>query len=175
MPWNSLFVLAGSKFRLRIPFGKPHTARVADSLWAGVCGANVLTLCFPSPSAFFKREKTEFFREFSNAENSLFFCHFVVFSSEKYNFILCRLFHLYFRCWPLLKTLKSKHCRSLQTQYRPPASSSAGCVFQMNDYVSYLIPPSCMIWQSKKQALLIHTVCPCRYFCSFAEHNTLFI
>ena len=86
MPWNSLFVLAGSKFCLRIPFGKPHTARVADSLWAGVCGANVLTLCFPSPSAFFKREKTEFFREFSNAENSLFFCHFVVFSSKKIKF-----------------------------------------------------------------------------------------
>jgi len=29
---------------------------------ADICGANVLTLCFPSPSAFFKREKTEFLK-----------------------------------------------------------------------------------------------------------------
>ncbi|MFR7987433.1 MAG: hypothetical protein ACLU41_03970 [Anaerotignum lactatifermentans] len=92
-----------------------HCKRCGQPFMADICGANVLTLCFPSPSAFFKREKTEFLKnklksfsyegfqpflfsaEDFSAGNSLFFCHFVVFSSEKYNFIFCRLFYLYFR------------------------------------------------------------------------------
>lgn len=88
---------------------------------ADICVANVLTLCFPSPSAFFKREKTEFLKtklksysyegfqpflfsaEDFSAGNSLFFCHFVVFSSRKMKFyflptILSVFSSSYFSC-----------------------------------------------------------------------------
>ena len=116
MPWNSLFVLVGSKFRLRIPFGKPHTARDAGShLWLTFAER----MCWPFVSQALPRSSKEkrlnflkpswnlfhtkdfslfyFLRKISLPEILFFSAILWFFLQKKYNFIFCRLFYLYFR------------------------------------------------------------------------------